>query len=75
MKVLWKETDSSEETIQTLNAAALFEGDLTLRKHEVELLTGALERGAEVIPEGSRTFQEWHVGLLERFTEEDVEPS
>ena len=75
MKVLWQDIGGLAESFERLNAESLFEGELTMRKHEIDLLRDALERGGELIPEGSRRFQGWHVGLLERFTDEDIEPT
>ena len=74
MKVMWQEIQSSMASIEMLNAMTLSEGDLTMRKHEVDLLTEALRRGREVMPEGSRRFQDWQVALLERFSNEDIQP-
>ena len=74
MKVLLQEIKGPVKNIETLNAITLSEGELTLRKHEVDLLTEALRRGGKLMPEGSRKFQDWQVGLLERFTYQDVEP-
>lgn len=73
-KIMWQEIEAPEEDMsERLSGAALAEGELRLWQDEIVLLNQALVSGGEWIPEDSRQFQEWRVGLLERFTLEDIE--
>ena len=73
-KVLWQEIESPTNAGDTLGGSSLLEGELTLYDDEAALLRSKLKQSREMLPEGARSFQEWHVGLLERFTPGDVDP-
>lgn len=72
-KVLWQDYSSSTNETEQLNGSALAEGELRLSRGELDLLRSRLQQGSGILPEGARTFQQWHVGLLERFTLADIE--
>jgi len=73
-KVLWQDSTTPEIDIAAkLNSSALSEGELKLGCGEVGLLRRRLEESGKLLPENARMFQDWHVGLLERFTVEDLE--
>ena len=75
MKVLWQHSEIPAENDARLNAGALSEGELKLQGDEADVLEAFLKRRGELVPEGARRFQEWNVGLLARFSIEDLEPS
>ena len=72
-KVLWKHTDTAIEKEEKLDSSTLGEGEIRLNPGELELLQTRLERSSSILPQDAKTFQEWHVGLLERFTSSDLE--
>ena len=74
MKVLWQESDVVVGNSERLNAAALAEGELKLQDDEPAMLEESLKLGSLLLPESARRFQDWNVGLLERFRIEDVKP-
>ena len=73
-KVLWQDCEAPVDMSDRSNASAMSDGDLTLQNGELALLRDKLREGGELLPEGARKFQEWHVGLLPRFTSKDIEP-
>ncbi len=74
-KVLWQDIDASDDTgPELLTAASLTEDELRLTKDEAQILRRLLEDSAGMLPPGARTFQDkWNVGLLERFTANDMD--
>ena len=64
MKVFYKEIDDAlkmlDENSTTLEELALPDSELTSLK---ETLTGT----ADILPASARTFQEWQVGLIDRY--------
>ncbi|KAK3724917.1 hypothetical protein LTR37_000965 [Vermiconidia calcicola] len=74
-KVLWQHTEDPQRGSDKLNAASLSEGELKLQGGEMKMLCAMLKKGGELMPEAARHFQDWNVGLLERFTASDIAPS
>lgn len=72
-KVLWQHCSSPADEPEKLNGSVLTEGELKLTRGELDLLRTRLQQSSDILPENARTFQEWHVGLLERFTLGDME--
>lgn len=72
-KVLWQDCMYSADETEKLNGFALAEGELRLSRGELDLLRSRLQQSSAILPEGAREFQEWHVGLLERFTLDDID--
>jgi hypothetical protein len=73
MKVLWHTTDEEDENESEMRKF-LTESELKLRTNEVEELIRTLQTTSQWIPENARELQGWHVGLLERFTNDDLAP-
>lgn len=72
-KVLWQDWNPPRGgENENLNGSALAEGELRLCHGELGLLRSRMEQSGTLLPEGARTFQEWHVGLLERFIPSDI---
>lgn len=63
--------DDSRLSGGRLNAAALAEGEVELERQEWSDLRRILESSATLLPPKARSFQEWNVGLLRRFTATD----
>ncbi|KAK5174447.1 uncharacterized protein LTR77_001527 [Saxophila tyrrhenica] len=75
VKVLWQELDPSEQDIpERLTAASLAEDELRVLDEEAQTLHKLLDDSAQLLPEGARKFQDWNVGLLQRFTAADIKP-
>ena len=74
-KVMWQEAERLTENGERLNASAFAEGELKLQGDEANMLEDLLKRNSGLVPESARHFQEWNVGLLERFANEDAAPS
>lgn len=76
VKVLWQDIETIDRSgPERLTSASLSEDDLPLLHNEVQSLRRVLEASAQLLSFGARTFQEWNVGLLERFIATDVESS
>ena len=50
----------------------LTESELKLEENEVEKLICTLQKTSQWIPKKARELQGWQVGLLERFTNDDL---
>lgn len=73
MKILWHVVnDEEEEKNETQMREFLTESDLKLETDEFTKLTTSLKEKSLWIPEGARELQGWKVGLLERFTDDDL---
>lgn len=72
VKILWQDNDDTEDLPERLNAATISEGELRLCDDELSLLRSELKESGNLLPEGSQEFQDWHIGLLERFTLGDI---
>lgn len=69
LKVMWRVVDASQdEGLDRLTTAALAEDELRLMRSEQELLQQLLQNSSQLLPLDTRNFQEWNVGLLQRFT-------
>lgn len=55
-----------------LNQQSLSEGELELSLPEMEALQACLLRSLELMPVPARTFLDWNVGLLGRFSSTDL---
>lgn len=64
MKVFYKKTD---EPLKLLDAHQSTLEELALPEQEFFQLAQALEDSAQILPQSARTFQEWQVGLLDRY--------
>jgi hypothetical protein len=71
MKVLWHTTDGEDENESEMRKF-LTESELKLGIDEIQELMCALQRTSQWIPEKARELQGWHVGLLDRFTNDDT---
>jgi hypothetical protein len=69
MKIMWKPADNASEI---LDAHHFSHEHLIFPAHVYEVLKKALEGSGFLLPETARKFQDWNVGLLERFSWEDV---
>ncbi len=73
VKVMWQlETQDARGAPARLTTAALAEDELRLMPQEVAELHRILDQSTKLLVPGSRTFQQWHVGLIERFNDGDV---
>ncbi len=72
VKVMWQGVTAPHGGSQRFNGAALYEGELKLHGDELVSLRRILDESGRMLPEEARTFQEWHVGLLRRFTKDDI---
>lgn len=72
-KILWQDSSPPTDVTERLNSASLSEGEMILGPGQVDLLRRTLEQSSNVLPENARAFQDWNVGLLERFTPKDLE--
>ncbi len=70
VKVLYREGVSAD--IETLGKMGSAEGELEFSKEEWCEMRSLLDRSAELLPGKARRFQQWNVGLLRRFVEDDV---
>ncbi|KAF9633706.1 hypothetical protein BFW01_g4600 [Lasiodiplodia theobromae] len=79
MKVLWKPApaqngESTQSAAgQALDRQSLSTEDLSLPLPAFDALKEGLEESGRWLPASARTFQEWNVGLLERFGEDEVQ--
>lgn len=83
MKVLWKPSpaqngESTQSTAvtaagQALDRQSLSTEDLSLPIPAFDALKQGLEESGRWLPASARTFQEWNVGLLERFRDDEVQ--
>ena len=73
VKVLWQDSDAATGDSEKLGGPTSSEGELRVRKEVVAMLRETLARTTQWLPEAARRFQDWHVGLLERFTTHDIE--
>lgn len=67
MKVFWQSVAPSAVTGKELDLE-----HLTLPHHIFQSLRLSLEGSAQLLPQSARDFQQWHVGLLQRFDFSDV---
>ncbi|KAF2146594.1 uncharacterized protein K452DRAFT_348336 [Aplosporella prunicola CBS 121167] len=79
MKVLWQpdlnQPHSSERTSgsQALDSQSLSMEELSLPKPAFEALIDTLTKSAQWLPASARKFQDWNVGLLKRFEENEID--
>jgi hypothetical protein len=64
MKVFYKEIDNPVDLLDEHNSTL---EELALPEQEVAQLKQTLSNSAQILPQSARTFQEWQVGLLERY--------
>jgi len=70
VKVLYK--DGAPGDVAKLGSMGGIEGEMEVNENEWDELRSLLDGSAVLLPEKARRFQEWDVGLLRRFTLEDV---
>ena len=68
MKIFWLPASESKEDVNNSFSVE----DVQLPPVPFRALRNALVESAELLPESSKKFQEWNVGLLERFSARDV---
>lgn len=71
MKVMHRPaTVKTKEEQQRLNREVLLEGEIELHSDELAELEPLLQKSADLLPRrtDARTFQDWQIGLLGRFT-------
>ena len=66
MKVFYKDV---EDPVKLLDEHSSTVEELALPKQELEELRRTLVDSAQILPQSARTFQEWRVGLLDRYEE------
>lgn len=71
MKVLWHDSETDDDNESDMKKF-LTESEMKLPEAEVSHLLGALQNNSLWIPEAARELQGWKVGLLERFTNDDL---
>lgn len=69
MKILWKPVENISEMLDNHHFS---HEHLLFPPHVYESLRRTLENSRLILPESARKFQDWNVGLLERFSWEDV---
>lgn len=70
-KILWKRVPA-EARDGRLDAQSLSEGEIEMPEFEFDALRRSLQDSAALLPEGSRSFQDWQTALLARFTDDDA---
>lgn len=69
MKVFWQPIRNAEEV---LRKQGLSVEELSFPSIVTQVLFDTLRASATLLPASARKFQEWNVGLLERFTDTDL---
>ncbi|KIW07652.1 uncharacterized protein PV09_01594 [Verruconis gallopava] len=69
MKIMWKRIQNASETMESRHFS---HEHLVFPPHIYETLKNGLQESQFLLPQAARKFQDWHVGLLERFSWEDV---
>ena len=72
MKILWKPVDDAPKIT---NEQHFSHEHLVLPPHIYRTLKQTLEASKLIQPQSGRKFQDWNVGLLERFSWEDISGS
>jgi len=70
MKILWKPIDNAAEVMDKYHFS---HEQLVFPPHVFDILRQTLVHSAKLLPETARKFQDWRVGLLERFSWEDIQ--
>lgn len=70
-KILWKLAPEQSQDGR-LNEQSMSEGEIEVPDFELAALRQCLEKSIVLLPESARTFQDWNVALLERFTMSDA---
>lgn len=65
MKVFWQSLSSSDEVATMIGKENV--EDLLLPSQAISELRQSLEHSASILPPSARKFQQWNVGLLERY--------
>jgi HECT-like Ubiquitin-conjugating enzyme (E2)-binding len=66
MKVFYNEIDDPLKLLDEYQSTL---EELALPKQELEELKQTLVGSAQILPQSARTFQDWQVGLLDRYEE------
>jgi len=69
MKVFWRTVNKSQETQDKQDTSV---GQLSLPITVANAIRQSLEASVALFPASARTFKNWNVGLLQRFTEDDL---
>jgi hypothetical protein len=69
MKILWKPVDNASELLDTHHFS---HEHLVFPPHVYDVLKQTLGKSQYLLPKAARKFQDWNIGLLERFSWEDV---
>lgn len=70
-KIFWKDCPNTVQG-KLLNGSGSAEGDISLLAEDLLLLRTKLLDSARLLPAGAKQFQDWNVGLLERFSARDL---
>lgn len=71
VKIFYRAGEAAD--IEKLNGMTGLEGDLELEGSEHRQLLRALDESSTLLPLAARRFQDWNVGILRRFTREDIQ--
>ncbi|KAK4999158.1 hypothetical protein LTR66_001762 [Elasticomyces elasticus] len=71
MKILWRRNERPDN-FDALNSKNLAFEELDMPNQVLVHLQDTLRDSALLLPESARDFQEWHVGLIERFKETET---
>jgi hypothetical protein len=69
MKVFWKQISKLEDVLGK-NQHTLEQ--ITIPGKLLEGIKESLETSRDLLPPSSKTFQDWHIGLLRRFRSSDL---
>ena len=72
MKILWKPV---EDAAKVMDEKHFSHEHLILPKHVYTILKQTLDGSKFLLPQSARKFQDWNVGLLQRFSWEDISGS
>ncbi|TKA71632.1 hypothetical protein B0A55_07567 [Friedmanniomyces simplex] len=70
LKVLYRDDVATD--YENLGKMSGVEGELEVSKEEWREMRSLLDQSVKLLPEKARRFQQWNVGLLKRFTGDDV---
>lgn len=70
MKVLWQPVLNPQQVLSQQSSSL---EEVLLPRHICKILVQTLENSRSLLPASVRTFQEWNVGLLPRFSASDVQ--
>lgn len=72
MKVFWQPANASKSTADGLKKLRYPFEEVRFPAHIFAVLEKAFEQSQTLLPAGARRFQEWNVGLLKRFEDNEA---